>query len=209
MTGIARMLAAMLCAGTMSAAQAALPHNPDPDWPCMQIKVPELSVASVWAGPPVSAYLGTWSKDADVADLAGRLVARRIPMQQAQAEIADFVKASGHDQQKLLAVFAGVFQLSNQERASVLAGLDRFGKRQKELAAQIRSESEALNGLQASATEDAQKVSDAQNRLNWDLQVFRNRGDSIHYACDAPGLIEQRLFAVARAIQAALPPSGQ
>jgi len=209
MTAVARILAAVLCAGTMSAAQAALPRNPDPDWPCMQIKVPELSVASVWAGPPITAYLGTWSKDADVANLAGRLVARRLPMKDAQAEIADFANASGHDQQKLLALFAGVFQLSNQERASVLAGLDRFGKRQKELAAQIRAESESVNDLQASATADAQKVGDAQNRLNWDLQVFRNRGDSIHYACDAPGLIEQRLFAVARAIQAVLPQSGQ
>lgn len=209
MTRLACVLAALLCAGTMAAAQAALPHNLDPDWPCMQIKVPELSVASVWAGPPVSAYLGTWSKDAEVADLAGRLVARRVPMNEAQAEIADFAKTTGHDQAKLLALFAGVFQLSNQERASVLAGLDRFGKRQKELAAQIRGESESLSNLQADATTDAQKVGDAQNRLNWDLQVFRNRGDSIHYACDAPGLIEQRLFAVSRAIQAVLPQSGQ
>ena len=24
-----------------------------PDWPCNQIKVPEMSVAAVWAGPPI------------------------------------------------------------------------------------------------------------------------------------------------------------
>lgn len=203
------LMAALLCAGAIPAAQAAPPRNLDPDWPCMQIKVPELSVAAVWAGPPVSAYLATWSQDADVADLAGRLVARRVPMQEAQMEIADFAKAAGHDQQKLLALFAGVFQLSNQQRASVLAGLDRFGKRQKELAAQIRSESAALSGLQANASPDVEKVGTAQNRLNWDLQVFRNRSDSIHYACDAPALIEQRLFAVSRAIQAVLPQPGQ
>ena len=64
----------LLCSGVMSAVQAAPPRNTDPAWPCQQIKVPEVSVAAVWAGPPVDAYLGTWSKDPDVADLADRLV---------------------------------------------------------------------------------------------------------------------------------------
>ena len=34
-----------------SIARAADPRFPD--WPCNQIKVPELSVAAVWAGPPI------------------------------------------------------------------------------------------------------------------------------------------------------------
>ena len=28
-----------------------------PDWPCVQVFVPTLSAASIWAGPPIDDYL--------------------------------------------------------------------------------------------------------------------------------------------------------
>ena len=33
---------------------AALAVDPRyPDWPCNQMKVPEISIAAVWSGPPI------------------------------------------------------------------------------------------------------------------------------------------------------------
>jgi hypothetical protein len=40
----------------LSAAMSGYGHAADPrypDWPCTQAKVPEISVAAVWAGPPL------------------------------------------------------------------------------------------------------------------------------------------------------------
>lgn len=204
-----RWLLAIACASTVTAAQAAPPRNQDPDWPCMQIKVPELSIASVWAGPSVDGYLATWAADPEVANLAGRLMQRRLSIDEAKADIADFAqKAGAQKQPKLLALFAGVFDEANQERGSLLAGLDRFGHRQKELATSIRAENEKLQAMQSAAAADEKQVVDQQNRLTMDLQVFQDRRQSISYACEAPSLIEQRLFALSRAIQAALQQAG-
>ena len=41
-----------------SSARAADPRNPD--WPCVQVKVPELSVAAVWAGPSLDDVGRAW-----------------------------------------------------------------------------------------------------------------------------------------------------
>ena len=125
----------------------AAPPNADPNWPCQQIKVPELSVAAMWTGPPIDPYFATWAEDPSVADLVRRVTQRRLPIEQAKAEVAAFAQQQGQDKlPKLLALFAGVFDSLNRERTSILAGLDRFGARQKQLAASIRGENEQLRG---------------------------------------------------------------
>ena len=47
---IATALAALFLTETCFAADPRYP-----DWPCVQAKVPEISLAAVWAGPPPSA----------------------------------------------------------------------------------------------------------------------------------------------------------
>lgn len=183
----------------------AAPPNADPNWPCQQIKVPELSVAAMWTGPPIDPYFATWAEDPSVADLVRRVTQRRLPIEQAKAEVAAFAQQQGQDKlPKLLALFAGVFDSLNRERTSILAGLDRFGARQKQLAASIRGENEQLQALRAAAQPDPKQLDDLTQRLTWDLTVFQDRRESLGFACNAPTLVEQRLFALAQAIQAGL-----
>ena len=40
-----------------------------PDWPCNQVKVPEISVAAVWAGPAIDHLGNAWEEDAGIKDL--------------------------------------------------------------------------------------------------------------------------------------------
>src|SRR5262249_16960300 len=54
-----------------------------PDWPCNQIKVPEISVAAVWAGPSIDDVGNAWEEDATIRDLVARLAARRTPLDDA------------------------------------------------------------------------------------------------------------------------------
>jgi len=42
------------------------------------------------------------------------------------------------------------------------------------------------------------------SRVEWDTRIFDERIKTIGYVCEVPVLIEQRLFALARAIQQSL-----
>ena len=78
-----------------SSPASALAADPRyPDWPCNQIKVPELSVAAVWAGPPIDDVGNIWERDPAIRDLVARLAARRTPLDDAEKTISDISPAT-------------------------------------------------------------------------------------------------------------------
>lgn len=160
---------------------------------------------AVWSGPDVDPEQTDWKNDRVVVDLVQRLAQRREPIDRAQALIQQF--AEGADEQrkaKLLHVLVGLFTTLGEERASVVAGLDRFGRRQKELAAQIRADNEKLHRLRADPTAEAGAVNQATQQVTWEAEVYQDRRQAVGYACAVPGKIEARLFALARTIQDAV-----
>ncbi|WP_428488917.1 hypothetical protein [Rhodopila sp.] len=178
------------------------PGARDPDWPCQQIKVPELSIAAVWSGPAIDTGGTAWKDDPAVADLVEKLAPRREPIEHAQGLVHDFAQHAGDQKQpRLLLVLAGLFDVLGQERDSVMAGLDRFGGRQKELAAELRADNEKLRALQTASTSDPNAVQQMTQKVTWEAEVFQDRRQALSYACDVPGKIEQRLFSLARQIQ--------
>src|SRR6201996_92771 len=69
---------------TMAACttQSALALDPRyPDWPCQQLKVPGIAVASVWNGPQIATGDEAKPVDAKLSELVSRLAARRTPME--------------------------------------------------------------------------------------------------------------------------------
>jgi hypothetical protein len=195
------LLAGVLLSGA-STMVAAAPRTIDPDWPCQQVKVGELSVASVWNGPAIDPASADWQQDVAVAGLVGTIVQRRLPMDQAAQRVAAFAKTAGPDKDReLQLVFAGVFDALNRERETVLSGLDRFGRRQKVLAANLREEAEDLRAGQTATPPDDAKVAELTQHLLWDQQFFETRRESLRYACDVSTTIEQRLYGLAKAIQ--------
>src|SRR5258708_20866867 len=71
-----------------------------PDWPCNQIKVPEISVAAVWAGPSIDDVGNAWEEDAAIKDLIARLAARRTPLEDAQKALSDFITGTESQRQE-------------------------------------------------------------------------------------------------------------
>ncbi|GAN76194.1 hypothetical protein [Acidisphaera rubrifaciens] len=204
------LILGLALAALAPALAAAARYGVDPDWPCQSIKVADLSLGTMWTGPPVDAYAQTWQQDPQVAPLAQRLVQRRLPVDEATAEVKRFAATLGADRSvKLPMLMAAVFDLMDTERRAVVDGLDRFGRRQKELAASLRAEASGVNAETTAPNADAAKISAAMQRLEWDRRVFDSRRQSIEYACAVPSVIEQRLFALARAIQAELPQTGK
>ncbi len=183
-------------------AFAAPPGPRDPDWPCEMIKVPELDLAQVWSGPQIDPATLDWQHDQAVADLVHEIAQRREPLDQAQAKVQVFATQSGADKrQKLLAVVAGLFSVLDAERGSVIAGLDRFGARQKQLAAGLRDDNERLRQMQSDPNADAGTVNQLTQKVTFEAEVFQDRRQALRYACAVPGKIEQRLFALTQFIQ--------
>ena len=48
------------------------------------------------------------------------------------------------------------------------------------------------------------QIEELTNRVEWDTRIFEERRKTMNFVCEVPVLIEQRLFALARAIQQSL-----
>ena len=176
-----------------------------PDWPCNQVKVPEISVAAVWAGPSIDDVGNAWEEDATIRDLVARLAARRTPLDNAQKAISDIITGTESERQKKAKlIFAGLFKTLNHERSEVMQGIERYARKQKEFSDQIRSTILQLRELQDRPNPDQSRIDDLTNRVEWDTRIFEERHKTMNFVCEVPVLIEQRLFALARAIQQSL-----
>jgi len=199
-----RLLAA-LCVllavvGLVDRSFAADPRYPD--WPCAQAKVPEISLAAVWNGPALDDAASRWKDNAKVSALVPRLAARRTPLDEAEKIITEFLSDSATQKSetgKLL--FAGLFDTLNAQRSSVMSGLERVTRKQREAADKIRTDTMALQALQDAPTPDQAKIDELGNQLAWETRIFEDRRRVIKFVCEVPTAIDQRLFALGRVIQ--------
>ena len=201
-----RIIPVIAFAGIVHPALAGGPANTDPDWPCHQLKVTTFPLASIWAGPALDLDSQAWRDAPEVADLAARMSQRRVPVAEVEQAVAELKTKEGQEAEpKLLGAFAAAFQNLTEQRAKVIEGLERFGRRQRAMGDSIRAENEDLQkAVDANHGQPGDKDAALQKQLDWDLRVFDDRRQSIGFVCDVPGEIEQRIGAVARAVQQAL-----
>lgn len=194
---------AALFAVTASATSSFAADPRYPDWPCAQAKVPEISLAAVWAGPPLDDVANKWKDDAKVSALVPKLAARRMSLEEAQRAITEFLAETAADKRGATGVllFAGLFDTLNAQRSSVLNGLERVTRKQREAADKIRSDTLALQALQGASPPDQPKVDELGNQLVWETRIFEDRLRVVKFVCEVPTAIDQRLFALGRTIQ--------
>jgi hypothetical protein len=193
-------IGALLAVASTQVCFAADPRFPD--WPCAQAKVPEISIAAVWSGPPLGDASDKWKNDPKVSTLVAKVSARRTSLEEAERAITEFLSAAATDKTeagKLL--FAGLFDTLNAQRSSVMNGLERVTRKQREAAEKIRSDTIALQALQDETQRDQTKIDDLGNHLVWETRIFEDRRSVIKFVCDVPTTIDRRLFSLARTIQ--------
>jgi hypothetical protein len=175
-----------------------------PDWPCQQLKVPEISIASVWNGPPIDAIDTTKPADPKQAELVARVAARRTPIEDARKLIADYLTEAGAEkQEKATRLFAALYSTLNGQRDEVMSGIERFSRKQKSMAEEIRAKAQKMREVQDQQKDntDPTQSSELASELSWQTRIFEDRRRSTSYICDVPVLIEKRLFDLGRAIQ--------
>jgi DNA polymerase III alpha subunit len=193
-------MAALAFAVSTAAARAADPRYPD--WPCSQAKVPEISLAAVWAGPALDDAASKWKDDSKVSALVSKLAARKTPLDEAEKSVKEFLSGSAADKTanaKLL--FAGLFDTLNAQRSQVMSGLERVSRKQREAADKIREETIQLQALQDATPRDDTKIDAMSNQLIWETRIFEDRRKVVRFVCEVPTTIDQRLFALGRVIQ--------
>jgi len=203
MAASSKAWACVLAAAILCATRPASASDPRyPDWPCPQLKAPGISVAAVWTGPAIDSIDRTQLSDPGDADLVTRLAARRTPMDEAQKLIQRYVAREEADKQvKATALFAQLYSVLDAQRGEVMNGIDRFSRKEKDMAAEIRAKTHKLQEMQDGPDADQAAIDELSKQVEWETRIFEDRRKSLTYVCEVPVLIEKRLFDLARVIQ--------
>jgi hypothetical protein len=164
----------------------------DPDWPCQQRFVPEISSGQVWAVEPrLDQVQGDWRQDPPIAALAAKLASRDTPLDQAGADARAFIESlpEAGRQNGAALLFKGELETINGERDELLRGIRRFAQGQQKLAKRISGESVVA------------ATPEAADRRHWDMRIYDDRQHSLYQLCNQPVLLEQRAFQLGRSIQ--------
>jgi hypothetical protein len=191
---------------TTEGGQSTATANPTgSDWPCEQPLRAEMSIGAMWSGPDPKAAPKGWREIPEVAALVGQIAPRRIPQEEAVASIQRFAAGyTGAERTAALTeLFAGLFDTLNAERDDIIRGIKRFYRRQDALARRIEEGWKLLGELDPNAT-DAKTVEQRvalQQQVDWDSRIFDDRQRLLPVVCEQPRVLEQRVFALSRAIQ--------
>ena len=197
-------------AAVTPADNAAVKFSPSdilssPDWPCIQRKVPTISAAQVWDGPPLD---GIKEFSPDIRDLTEVLESRRVTAEDAEKAIKEYAAKvpEAERDKKLTELFASVLSEINTDRAFVMSRVEEFQKRQKGRAAELEREGQKLAEKGIAATDELlpteTKLTPEQQEYNWNARIFQERQQNLTMACEIPTLIEQRAYEIGRLIRA-------
>lgn len=183
--------------------------NAGSEWPCEQPLRPELSVGAVWSGPDPQKAQDTWRDTPAIAALVGQIAPRHTAQEEAIASIRRFAAGyeGGARADALTGLFGGLFETLNAERNDIVRGIKRFDRRQDALARRIEEGWKSLGELDTQSTDPKlmeQRLA-LQQQVDWDARIFDDRQRLLSAVCEQPRVLEQRLFALSRAIQEELP----
>ncbi len=198
-----RAALALAFALPVALARAADPLTKTSDWPCVQRLVPELSASSLWSGAPLPA-LGAWRSDAAIGEVVDFVTPRGVPAEVGEKRLADFLATTDADQRaaRAAAVFAGVLEATNAERADLIARIKMLGHRQLELADLVARVTDEVQAMPATASgEEADRRNEAIERRGYLIRQFEETQRTMRFACEAPTQLEARLGRYARVLQ--------
>lgn len=196
-----RLILIVAALGLALPVQAAGP--PDPDWPCIQRRQPQLSIAQVWSGPVPDDAATELARDPQIQSLSRLLSLRRIALPEAQELIAGF--AETHDPQELVALFVATFDHIQATRNRVMSGITRYAHKQEAMDSHINEKRAEFARLMAAEPRDFDAIDKAEEDIDWSTRIFTERQQSLTHVCETPVILEQRAFALGRAILGHLP----
>jgi len=102
----------------------------DPDWPCIQVYIEELSWGSIWTGPVLDENTAKWMEDKELSLLVQKLMKRKTKETDGINQIKKYIKKN-KSPEKLTKLFHGLFDTTNNTWKKRNKKLLNFGKRQR------------------------------------------------------------------------------
>ncbi len=191
-----------LAALTVVAMPASSATFNDPTWPCVQRKVPVLSIGQMWSGPIPEEDVKQQTEDEALEVLAAALAVRRTSLEEAEGLVDEFAKASSENKdERLSRLFAAVLDRINNDRAQLISGIGRYAERQSGLSDRIGKMNEeivVLDGKEDKTNDEFDKLEELIDTVEWDTRIFDERQQSLTYVCETPVILEKRAFSLAR-----------
>jgi hypothetical protein len=191
--------------GALSLCASATAAGPDPNWPCQQPLVTQVTAAMIWTGPPTE-NIGDWHADPSVSALVGRIAPRNVSTKDGEAAIQAFLKSLKGDRRKRVTLaFAGLLDETNDQRSTVIDRIKDLAERQRSLSDLVNRLSVQVGTLppeeQRNPSPEHQELVD---RWTFTTQAYTQMQQTMRYACEIPGQIDSRMGAYARALAAGL-----
>jgi hypothetical protein len=193
----------LLLASATAPAQVA-----DPEWPCVQVLVPEIVSAVVWPEVIDESLIGAWAEDESLAAMVNKLSDLDEFTESERQLIADFAESVPQDSRAdtLNMLADGIITLSNRRRTHYITGIKRYTRQQISIAGQIESTLNQLAEMEAqTAPESVARQAEIEETLRWHERVYDQRERAIQSLCERPVVLEEKLSAVLRELGQYLP----
>lgn len=195
----------LLFFSSQAAAQAT-----DPEWPCIQVLVPEIVTAVMWPEIIPDEQLELWKSDPELSDLVEELASVDEFTEEEQRRIEQFAESIPESARlaTLNTVAQGIVTTANKRRDKYIRGIKRYTRQQIAIANQIEA---TLNDLAVLDNNNAQTDKSETERaqieetLNWHQRVYDQREHAITALCDVPVELEINLSSVVRELAQYLP----
>jgi hypothetical protein len=214
MTSVSKSIKSLLLATIavtapgLTTLPAGAADESNPNWPCVQRKVENLTPAQVWDGPSIEGVKEWWS-DKDVMTLINTLAARRTTPEDAEKAVQEFAAAQPEDKrdERLTLVFAGLFDKVNSRRRGIISGIEKYQKAQESRATTIEEMGSKIVALEMKleANPDDQALADQlkkeRDNHEWAARIFQEKQNNVPLACEVPVLVDQHLYQMAQLIR--------
>lgn len=186
----------------LSSADSAPKDEPPKKWPCDQVYNPQLNLTTIWQGPSIESALKDWWKHDDVIEYVNTLSdptlnedvgIQLIKEFSKKYTYAGFIKKS-EQKEKLIFLFAGLYQKAKDRRSRQYKGIIKFVERQEDLRKAIGSSSKLIRKYRKEKLDQkSKKYQNAASQLEWNTRVFDQRTQLTEYICEEPVFNTQRL----------------
>ena len=186
----------------VSSVNSAPKDKPPKKWPCDQVYNPQLNLSTIWQGPPIEGALKDWWKHDDVIEYVNTLSDPTLNEEAGKQLINEFAKKytyagfikKAEQKEKLIFLFAGLYQKAKDRRSRQYKGIIKFVDRQEDLRKAIGSSSKLIRKYRKEKLDQkSNKYKDAASQLEWNTKVFDQRTKLTEYICEEPVFNTQRL----------------
>ncbi len=186
----------------VSSVHSASKDKPPKKWPCDQVYNPQLNLSTIWQGPSIESALKDWWKHDDVIEYVNTLSDPTLNEEVGKQLINEFAKKytyaglikKAEQKEKLVFLFAGLYQKAKDRRSRQYKGIIKFVERQEDLRKAIGSSSKLIRKYRKEKLDQKSiKYKDAASQLEWNTKVFDQRTKLTEYICEEPVFNTQRL----------------